>query len=131
MSDEPKTSDSIPDLAGALVRKLVPREAIMLGAFALVLVGAGIWGTVALAGTLDERVDAGMAAERVDREREVRSREDLERRFVQHQADEAASRARLEAKMDESQADTRALYKAVMTGRPQERLERPADGGGP
>ena len=47
--------------------------------------------------------------------------DDLERRVV-----------RIESQTGEVQADIRALYKAVMTGRPQERLERPApahDGG--
>lgn len=37
----------------------------------------------------------------------------------------------VEQKLDELAADTRALYKAVMTGQRQERLERPLDGGQP
>lgn len=49
----------------------------------------------------------------------------------QHVADEGQSRRQLRADIHETQADIRALYKTVVTGRPQERLEQMPDGGRP
>lgn len=46
-----------------------------------------------------------------------------------HLDEEAAHHRQQEDQVKEMQADIRALYKAVMTGTRQDRLEKPADGG--
>ena len=122
-------------LAGELVRRLVPREALLLGGFAVVLLVAG--GAAVWAGSeqIHHQVDAGL-------EVEAAKREVLAEQLRQHIADEAAAREaqrraqeRLETKVDEGAADMRALYRAMRTGQAQERLEHPPppapDGGKP
>ncbi len=113
MSDARKTSDSIPDLAGALVKKLVPREAILLSAFAVLLLGAGGAATWAGNNTIHEAVDAGNAAEAVQRVL-------LEQKVLLHIADEARAREaqvqasqRMEAKQDRADARMEQLMQAV------------------
>lgn len=54
-------------------------------------------------------------------------------RLDEHLKDDAESKREVTRRLDEGSADIRALYKAVMTGEKQYRLERPlpAPDGGP
>lgn len=54
---------------------------------------------------------------------------DAGRKLEEHQAESAQAHRQFREDVHEVQADVRAVYKAVMTRRPQPRLERPPDGG--
>jgi hypothetical protein len=87
---------------GSLIAALLAALAVGFGAYK------------AVAGEAREAADAGIRPVKLEVD-------DLGRRV-----------SRVESQTIEVQADIRALYKAVMTGRPQERLEHPAprvDGG--
>jgi len=51
----------------------------------------------------------------------------LDQRLDQHIKDSGQAHQQLKGDMHEVQMDMRALYRAVMTGQPQPRLERPPD----
>lgn len=119
--DKPTTTGEQPVTNGSLHLELLAFFRRQFGGnlvvAALAVGGATLGAWRAVAQEARNQADAGVlpVALKVD---------DLERRVV-----------RIEANTTEVQADIRALYKAVMTGRPQERLERPvvatpgADGG--
>lgn len=91
----------------------------------IVAVFLGGWAALAsVTHAAEQTVDGGLAPVR----QQVGA---LEQRLERHIDDEARHHAAAEAKSEELQADVRALYRAVMTGRPQERLEKPSDGGPP
>lgn len=56
---------------------------------------------------------------------------ELRDQVQRNEADHAQVHLQMKQDTHEVQADIRSLYKAVMTGRPQPRLERPVDGGVP
>lgn len=99
MSDD-KPGDSVPELAGALARAVVPRWTLMLGGFALGLLfvgGAAVWAADA---HIDKRTAEGVAPE-------AKARESLEERFESHVVEsrlahtaQAKSQERTEAKVD-------------------------------
>lgn len=127
MGDETKETKEagIQELFTATLRKAFGREAIMLGAFSVVMVSATIYATQAFAQTVDSRVDAGI----VKTELQV---EELREKLRQHEAESSEVHTATRADLHEIQADVRALYKALMTGAPQPRLEKPQpqpDGG--
>lgn len=124
MSDDEKPT-TVNGLVGELMRRLLGREVLMLLAFSLVLVGATLYGTNALAQAVDNHVDAGVAPT-------ARRAEEVSQRLEQHLLEDAAAKRQATQDLHEVQADIRALYRAVQTGRPQPRLERPLpalDGG--
>lgn len=124
MSDDDKPP-TINGLVGELMRRLLGREVLMLLAFSLVLVGATLYGTNALAQAVDAHVDAGVAPT-------ARRAEEVSARLEQHLVEDAQAKRQAAADLHEVQADIRALYRAVQTGRPQPRLEKPLpslDGG--
>ena len=118
-----------PTLPGVLVllaSLVFKREAVMIATSSIVLLGAGA-GTVVWA---QAKLDGGVA------EKVAPLREDIDAervRLDEHLKDDAQQRREVTRRLDETSADIRALYKAVMTGRPQERLEQPVpaatDGG--
>lgn len=99
-----------------IVTRIFRRDAALWISTIVAVFGAAVWAQAAL----DSRVDAGLEplVSKVDRVNdEVR----------RHEEESAAIHAATRSDMRELQADVRALYKAVMTGQPQPRLE--ADGG--
>lgn len=122
MSDAEKTP-SIPEMFAVTVKRALGREALMLGAFAVVIGGAVLYGQHALAQVVRSEVDGGI----VQTAKQVQV---LGERFERHEKDSADVHAAIKQDMAEVQRDIRALYKAVMTGQRQERLETlPKDGG--
>lgn len=120
MSNGDEKTPSIPEMFAVTVKRALGREALMLGAFAVTIAGIVLYGQHALAQAVKSEVDAGVSGVAEDT---ARTKERLE----QHIREEAEFRLQVLRRLDEQSGDTRALYKAVMTGRKQERLE--ADGG--
>jgi len=108
-----KKETSLQELIIALPGKIFTREAV-LWFLALVAGAAGMaWGQSQLDTATTAKLDAGIGP--------------LERRMVvveQRQLNQGTD-------IHELQLDVRALYKAVMTGQAQPRLEAPAKDGGP
>lgn len=110
----------IGELFAVALRRALGREALILGAFAITIGGVVLYGQHAFAQTVRDSVDAGTEALREDATR-------TKERIEQHIREEAEFRLQVLRRLDEGSADSRALYKAVMTGRKQDRLE--GDGG--
>ena len=122
MSDE--KTPSIPEMFAVTVKRALGREAMMLGAFATVIGGAVLYGQHALAQVVRTEVDAGITAT-------AKQAAELEEKLRRHERESAEVHQAIKADVTEVQRDIRALYKAVMTGQRQERLEVPAKDGGP
>ena len=120
MSDAAEKTPSIPEMFAATAKRALGREAMMLGAFTIVIGSAVLYAQHALAQTVTDGVDAGVKTVREDVDR-------TKERLEQHIREESEFRLQVLRRLDEGAGDTRALYKAVMTGRPQQRLEQ--DGG--
>lgn len=121
MSDENKPP-TLPAVLWQLAGLIFKREAMLVVATAAVLVGGGASFTVWAQGKLDGGV-APVREELRQHVREENARHDQEeQRYTQVKDD-----------LHEVQMDIRALYRAVQTGMPQPRLEKPppsVDGGG-
>lgn len=117
---------TLPGVLLLLASIVFRREALLVVTSSIVLLGAGAGGVVWAQGKLDGGVAEKVAPLRDDIDTE-------RKRLAEHLADDAQQRREVTRRLDETSADIRALYKAVMTGRPQERLEHPApdtkDGG--
>ena len=121
----PEEKPTLPSVLMALANLVFKRDAILWFAAVVVLLGAGgfgvVWAQDKLDGGTAKAVQPVADALRVETER-----------LDQHLKDDAASKREVTQRLDESSADIRALYKAVMTGERQYRLERPLplpDGG--
>lgn len=109
------------------LRKLLGRDFILLG---LLTIGTTI---VVFKGkdALAQQVDAGVQPVKTDlavvKEEQKRQADETER--VKNK--QAAFEIKVDKRFDEQGADIRALYKAIMTGQKQDRLEKPlpSDGG--
>ena len=117
---------TLPGVLLLLASVVFRREALLVVTSSIVLLGAGAGGVVWAQAKLD-----GGVAEKVA---PLREDIDAERvRLDEHLKDDAQQRREVTRRLDETSADIRALYRAVMTGRPQERLEQPVpaatDGG--
>lgn len=108
-SEQSNSEKTMQDILTSGLRKLLGRDFILLALLVSCVVLVVLKGKDALA----QQVDAGMEP------------------FKAEQVRQAAEIERLKASQNEVQTDIRALYKAVMTGQKQERLEKPAvqDGG--
>ena len=108
--------------AKSLLATIFRREAALVVSAMVMAVAATVYAQNHLVEQLKEKVDAGVAPV----ERRVG---ELERAFERHETESARVHLEIKANVAETQADIRALYKAVMTGQKQERLEQPRDGG--
>lgn len=122
-ADEPKTP-TLPSVLMLLASLVFKREAVLVVASSVVLLGAGAGGVVWAQSKLDGGVEAKLAPlqEALDSDK---------RKLEEHLVDDAQSRREVTRRLDETSADIRALYRAVMTGAPQPRLEAPPKDGGP
>ena len=103
------------------LRKLLGRDFILLG---LLIIGTTI---VLLKGkdALAQQVDAGVAPLKAEQQRLATEQERIKEK-------QASFELKVDKRFDEQGADIRALYKAMMTGQKQDRLEKPLpspDGG--
>lgn len=105
-----------------LVNAIFKREAALWLSVLVSVVGVTVYAQSKAAERIDEHVDAGIAPT-------VRHVDELQTRFERHEAESEAVHREMREQLTEVQGDIRALYKAVMTGHPQERLEQPRDGG--
>ena len=99
------------------------RLLLSIGVGSIISIFVGGWAAYAqVTDIAEKKVDGGTAAmkQQVD---------DLSKKFDQHQADSGQVHRELKEDLHEVQMDLRALYKAVMTGERQPRLEKPVDGG--
>ena len=118
-----------PTIAGtmwAIARFIIGRERILAVVSVAVLVGSGFVGAV----WAQDKLDGGAAHAVAPVADAVKVQTD---RLDQHLADDAQFRREIARRQDEASADIRALYKTVLTGERQYRLERPlpAPDGGP
>lgn len=120
MSDESERTPSIPEMFAVTVKRALGREALMLGAFAATIAGVVLYGQHALAQVVRSEVDGGIT-------QTAQQVHVLSERLERHEHESADVHLAIKADMLEVQRDIRALYKAVMTGQRQERLE--PDGG--
>ena len=106
----------VAEQQGSLLRKV--RGAVtlvaILGAIVTPIGGFSVW---LLREAKAQGADAGVRADSVRAD------------FETHKKDSAQAHLQLKDDIHEVQGDIRALYKAVMTGARQERLERNGDGG--
>jgi hypothetical protein len=108
---------TVQEMFATLLKRVIGREALMLGAFAIVIAGVVLYGQHAFGQTIKSSVDEGVLQVKDDAER-------TKARLDQHLREDAEFRLQILRRLDEQQADTRSLYKAVMTGRRQSRLEQ-------
>lgn len=120
MSEHAKKQHS--EGAKSLLSTIFRREAALVVSAMVTAVGVTVYAQGRLVDQLKEKVDAGVAPV----ERRVG---ELEHALDRHETESARVHAELKGDLAEVQGDIRALYRAVMTGRPQERLEQARDGG--
>lgn len=110
-SDAPVTSDEL--------RKAFRWQDVAL---VLAILGSFLGGYIHLVGEARAQSDAGTAPLKVELA-------DLAARQRRYEDENQRVHGEVRQELHEVQVDIRALYKAVMTGAPQPRLEAPADGG--
>lgn len=116
---------TLPSVLWQLAGLIFRREALLVVAACVVLLGVGgagvVWAQAQLDGGTDKAVAPVAEALKVQTVR-----------MDQHLLDDAAFKREMARRQDEASADIRALYKTVLTGERQYRLERPLpppDGG--
>lgn len=122
MSDEVK-APMLPGVLMTLASLVFKREALLIVTSSAVLLGAGAGSVVWAQAKLDGGVEAKLAPLQAELEAD-------KTKLEEHLKDDAQSRREVTRRLDETSADIRALYRAVMTGAPQPRLEQPPKDGG-
>lgn len=115
MSDEKTTT--LEDL-WAFAKSLFGRQNVVLIAAIAVIAFVTLRARQSLAEDSKAVLDAGVAAE-------TKKREELQTAFDEHLKDDREFKREVLRRLDENSADNRALYKTVLTGEKQYRLERP------
>lgn len=121
-ADEPKVP-TIPGVLMQLAGLVFRREALLVVTSSVILLGAGAGGVVWAQSKLDGGVEAKLVPLQAALDAD-------KRKLEEHLVDDAQSRREVTRRLDETSADIRALYRAVMTGAPQPRLEAPPKDGG-
>lgn len=107
-----------------IVGRIFQRDAALVVVTLVAVVGLAVYAQSTMDEHLTRKVDAGVVpvARRVD---------ELDAAFKAHAVESQQVHAEIRDDLHELQQDVRALYRAVQTGQPQPRLERPVDGGAP
>lgn len=123
MSEKEPTAQEMMTTA---LKRFLGKEVIIIGTFTLAVAGITLYAFNAFAQKVDTQVAADIAPW-------TRRQEDTERRLDRHLKEEEQRELQQEQVNAQQRADILALYKAVLTRQPQERLEKALqqDGGTP
>lgn len=120
-SESPKDTGEHPATKAEVSKLLTWHDIRTIGTVVVAIIAGTVTAWQLLISEARAQADAGVLAT-------ARRAQDLEERVKRHEIESAEVHSQIKEDLKEVQADIRALYKAVMTREPQERLERPDAG---